>query len=196
MRKLIDAEALKAWIETTPKSMFLRDAIDHIDSLPDLGCARGQGESGTQWCAEVVEMQKELAHYKEMLSANTATGREFELRCRAEEANISQSKAKIAGILEIIALQAEHDAAVELCLLMSKISELEYSAGWMRGNEYFIWSAMQGNRGGYRLTEQEIAELRKLSDAAGGWWIWRGKVPELIPMAEWLEMYAKWEAGR
>ena len=86
-------------------------------------------------------------------------------------------------------------AAVELCLLMSQISEQEYCAGWINGNEYFIWSKMQG-KGGCDLTESEIAKLRTLADAAGGWWIWRGKAPELVPMAEWLEMYAAGEVRR
>lgn len=34
--------------------------IQNLRTMPDVGCARGQAHSGTQWCAEAVEMGKEL----------------------------------------------------------------------------------------------------------------------------------------
>ncbi len=84
MRKLIDAEELKRWIPTQYDryiyGQYLGDTIiDKIDALPDAGCARGQAHSGTQWCAEVVEMQREIERLKAQAPASVDTDRGREL---------------------------------------------------------------------------------------------------------------------
>lgn len=69
MRKLIDAEKLKAHILTLgcvnlSGHRMATLILNHIDALPDIGCARGQAQSGTQWCAEACAISEELARVK------------------------------------------------------------------------------------------------------------------------------------
>jgi len=60
---------------------------------------------------------------------------------------------------------------------MSYLSEDCYCAGWMEGTEAACWEAVVngGTRFGIGfITAEEAAELRRLSETAGGWWHWRG----------------------
>jgi hypothetical protein len=58
---------------------------------------------------------------------------------------------------------------------MSEISERCWCAGWMRNVELFLWAMLEGAPRDYGLgtvTEQELANLRHLSERAGGWCRW------------------------
>lgn len=98
--------------------------------------------------------------------------------------------------------------------LMSDISEECYCAGWMSGNEYTLWEMVANpdagrNYGQDSVTDEQIADLRAISNEIGGWIRWRDDEedanlppedwgPVFTPMAEWLPMYeqrmALWES--
>lgn len=63
MRKLIDADKLSDQIRIM-RTPFRDTMLAIVESMPDVGCARGQAHSGTQWCAEVVEMGREIERLK------------------------------------------------------------------------------------------------------------------------------------
>lgn len=114
--------------------------------------------------------------------------------------------AKIAG-LEAELLDRRKG---ELAYLMSEISEDHWAAGWMHYNEYALWAMVidpTKRRYGMRdVPENQVARLKVLSEQIGGWIAYRvdpfspgadiQKGEEFIPMAEWLEIFAKHEAGR
>lgn len=77
---------------------------------------------------------------------------------------------------------------------MSELSEDCYCAGWLLGTEAACWEAVVdgGTRWGIgMITADEAAELKLLSDAAGGWWHWPedGRKPEFVSIAEWQRIY-------
>ena len=125
-------------------------------------------------------------------------------RLRTDTAQIVDQKAKIAE------LEAEllDRRTVELGQLMSDISEDHWAAGWMHYNEYALWAmVIDPTKRRYAMRdvpENQIARLKKLSEQIGGWIAYRvdpfspgadiEKGEEFIPMAEWLEMFAKHEA--
>lgn len=84
-----------------------------------------------------------------------------------------------------------------LAARMSGISEDAYCAGWMQDLEHSLWRAVvEGPRryGRSDLTEQDVAELRRLSADCAGWIAWDPELGETwLPMAAWLERY---EPGR
>jgi hypothetical protein len=67
------------------------------------------------------------------------------------------------------------DLTVEAQVLadtMSAISEDAWCAGWMLDLEFDLWAAIQGDKKGYRramVDDVDIAKLRWLSNACGGW---------------------------
>jgi hypothetical protein len=61
--------------------------------------------------------------------------------------------------------------------LMSDISEECYYAGWMSGNEYTLWEMVSDPKASRRygqseVSEEQIAELRAISNEVGGWVRW------------------------
>jgi hypothetical protein len=55
---------------------------------------------------------------------------------------------------------------------MSQLSEQAYAAGWIEGLEYALWKAVVAGPykyGRQMLTGDHVRELRKLSEACGGW---------------------------
>lgn len=77
--------------------------------------------------------------------------------------------------------QALHEA-------MSNASEFAYFAGWMEGTEYRLWAFMMnaedsGEWGLATLPQTLKAELRTLSERAGGWIYFR--CGDNIPIEEW-----------
>jgi len=80
-----------------------------------------------------------------------------------------------------------------LAARMSDISEAAYCAGWMQDLEHSLWRAVaEGPRryGRMDLTEQDVAELRRLSAACAGWIAWDEELGELwLPLAAWLARY-------
>ena len=86
-------------------------------------------------------------------------------------------------------------AAQELRTAMSSISERYYCAGWLLCLEYTLWGMAQGTVsrewGLGTVGEAEIAEIKQLSEAAGGWWAWSDIVDAelFLPLAEWYNVY-------
>lgn len=55
---------------------------------------------------------------------------------------------------------------------MSELSEAAYCAGWMNGLEFELWQALIGGPRTYgrlEITDEQLARLRDLSEAAKGW---------------------------
>lgn len=83
--------------------------------------------------------------------------------------------------------------AMQLADLMSAISERCWFAGWLNGTEFTLWDAVIDGAGAWGqdfISVEDVAELKRLSDACGGWFVWDEELAEsFIPMAEWLAMY-------
>ena len=84
---------------------------------------------------------------------------------------------------------------------MSYLSEECYCAGWMDGTEAACWEAMRDGDTwwgmGY-IAPYQARELKRLSDAAGGWWHWPPGIcvglPQFVTIPEWEAIYArKWQ---
>ena len=91
------------------------------------------------------------------------------------------------------ALSKDPAAARELGEAMSEISEEYYCAGWLIGLEFSLWEMIAGGPRRFGMgdvTDAEIANLRRLADAAGGWCVWRDDHggESFAPLAEWAEM--------
>lgn len=76
---------------------------------------------------------------------------------------------------------------------MSEISEAAYCAGWMLDLEHALWRAViEGPRpyGRVAITERDVAELRRLSDACAGWIAWDEESEETwLSLAAWRVRY-------
>jgi hypothetical protein len=79
-----------------------------------------------------------------------------------------------------------------LAIRMSEISEECWCAGWLIGTEDRLWETVNGGRrdwGHGDISEQTVADLRELSDLAGGWIRYDDGLGEVfVPMAEWLKV--------
>ena len=145
----------------------------------------------------------------------TLPPREFISKAMADAKTTFDVFDAIAGRMEadaakIAELEAEllERRTIELGSLMSDISEDHWAAGWMHHNEYALWAMVidpAKRRYAMRdVPENQVARLKKLSEQIGGWIAYRvdpfspdadiEKGEEFIPMAEWLEMFAKHEA--
>jgi hypothetical protein len=87
-------------------------------------------------------------------------------------------------------------AARALADAMSGLSEAAWHAAWMEGTEYALWAAVVDGPytwGRLVITPLQIAGLRRLADAAGGWVVHDDEREEtFMPMAEWLARFAAW----
>ena len=76
---------------------------------------------------------------------------------------------------------------------MSAISERCWHAEWLDGTEFVLWKAVTGGPlrwGQGEVSAEDIALLRRLSEAAGGWIVWDDERGEtFLPMSEWLQLY-------
>lgn len=95
------------------------------------------------------------------------------------------------------------DLSVEAQVLadtMSSISEAAWCAGWMSDLEFDLWAAIHGENRGYRraiLDDSEVAKLKWLSQACGGWIIFHEKSGRaFVPLSEWTQMFAEHEAAK
>jgi hypothetical protein len=75
---------------------------------------------------------------------------------------------------------------------MSELSEAAYCAGWMGGLEFGLWKALVGGTRTYgrlEISDEQLARLRKYSEAAEGW-IAFDEVEEetLVPLDEWKHL--------
>jgi hypothetical protein len=90
--------------------------------------------------------------------------------------------------------------------LMSELSEDASCASWDAGIEDVLWMMLHGDRawkygrqyGRLTVSDTQIAELRRLHEAAGGWWRWKNgpdvETPgglEFLPTEEWIKVHAK-----
>lgn len=112
---------------------------------------------------------------------------------RRVEANRPEREAQARAIQDEYAKSLDVDIAHTLAARMSDISEDHYAAGWMHGLEYSLWKMVQGDSRNYgmgEVTEQEVAELRRLSDKCGGWIRWDDRLGAVfMPRAEWLVLF-------
>jgi hypothetical protein len=87
--------------------------------------------------------------------------------------------------------------ARELAEYMSGLSEEAYRAGWMAELEFELWDAVVNGPRSYgrlQITHHHIAQLQRLSRAAGGWIVFDADEEEsLSPMEEWEESFTKWK---
>jgi len=90
--------------------------------------------------------------------------------------------------------------ARQLDNLMSALSQKCWYASWLKGSEYPLWEFANDARAVHRwgagvVSQSEAARLKELSKMAGGWIIWeRGQdMPRLVPLKEWLGVYASWK---
>jgi hypothetical protein len=94
-----------------------------------------------------------------------------------------------------LGLAKDRNAALLLQSLMSDISEDYYCAGWLIGLEQILWGMVAGGCRDFGMgvvTEDEVAQLKQLSEQAGGWWHSVEDDGEtFITIGEWKEKYAK-----
>jgi hypothetical protein len=97
-------------------------------------------------------------------------------------------------------LRALEPEARELAEYMSELSERAYYAGWMGDLEFDLWDAVvNGPReyGRLSITDEHIAELRRLSKAARGWIVFDDVQAEVfLPMKKWKERFDSWKRGK
>jgi len=76
---------------------------------------------------------------------------------------------------------------------MSEISEAAYCAGWMDGLEYALWHLLTTGETRYgrsKVTSEELARLRSLSERCGGWIIYDEQKDEtFVPLDDWLRIF-------
>ena len=88
-----------------------------------------------------------------------------------------------------------------LIALMSDLSEEHWCAGWLSGNEHYLWECIQhpeSQYGMYPLDAETLADLQVYATLIGGWVRWEG-APHYeavyISMAEWEPRHAAWLAA-
>lgn len=83
-----------------------------------------------------------------------------------------------------------------LAQYMSDLSEQAYCAGWMGDLEYALWEVVLGERREYgRVTfsDEQAADLRRLSAACGGWIAFDDDCEETwLSLSEWHERFQAW----
>ncbi|MBI5071035.1 MAG: hypothetical protein HZB56_22690 [Deltaproteobacteria bacterium] len=93
-------------------------------------------------------------------------------------------------------LQQLNPDARTLADFMSELSEEAYSAGWMDGLEFDLWKALIGGPRTYgrlEITDEQLARLSELSEAAKGWIVFDDVEEEtLVPLDEWKQRFERW----
>lgn len=81
-----------------------------------------------------------------------------------------------------------------LAELMSQISEAGFSAGWMMGLEYDLWTALKGGSrkyGHYIITQDDINQLQSLANQCGCWIVFDDEHEETaVELKTCQEMYS------
>lgn len=85
--------------------------------------------------------------------------------------------------------------------VISALSERAYAAGWMMDCEFDVWASLtepERYAGRWHLEDHERWHLSMLSREANGWVQLNtedeaGGEYALVPMEEWLPMYADWK---
>ena len=82
-----------------------------------------------------------------------------------------------------------------LAELMSDISERAYCAGWMKGLEHALWSAVLGGGrqyGRHMISDSELSELQELSNICSGWIVFDEEHEEIfVSLADWGIKYSR-----
>lgn len=102
------------------------------------------------------------------------------------------------------AIQQQHQrwCLRQLTTLMSDLSEEHWCAGWLTGNEHYLWECIQhpeSQYGMYPLNAETMADLRMWSEQIGGWVCWEGEPrydTVFISLDEWEPRHAAWLAAR
>jgi hypothetical protein len=83
----------------------------------------------------------------------------------------------------------------DLANYMSFLSEMAWHSGWQEGLEFDLWSAVVNGRlqyGQLMLEPHHINELKRLSDACGGWIYFDEKLEEsFMSKKNWLAKLAE-----
>jgi len=90
---------------------------------------------------------------------------------------------------------AHPEQAIALFDLMSQLSEEQFCAGWILGNESILWECVKPidendelPQYGDEISIKSLVELWRLSQIAQCWWIWEwDSEPTCIPLSEWEE---------
>jgi hypothetical protein len=111
---------------------------------------------------------------------------------------------RVVALVKMVRERDEHirallvDRREKLRQLMSDLSNEHWSASWLDGCEFELWHFVVNGPGHWGLldiAQDQIEELRRLSDDVGGWFTWpdddnvHGAL--FVPMSEWLAMYQK-----
>lgn len=108
-------------------------------------------------------------------------------------------------VLRVFDSDMPNGAAALLLHAMRGISHDCYCAGWMHNLEYVMWHFVVVGKETARYGQSEavdIALLRDLASAAGGWIRYRTEGPAeewgpvFVPLPEWLERYAARRTAR
>lgn len=110
----------------------------------------------------------------------------------------SNSPKSIMAFLKKIAATVnteEKEPKEQLSSKIWEISEAGYCAGWVEDIEFHLWKiVLNGSEtefGVKTISEQEIANLRSLSEQSGGWWHWSDEENEsvFVSLDEWQVIY-------
>lgn len=79
---------------------------------------------------------------------------------------------------------------------MHRLSDKLFNAYWQDGLEFFLFRCVNGlevTRNYCSLGPHEIAELMRLSRAAGGWVVWNDEEnrAEFITQSDWIALYTE-----
>lgn len=100
--------------------------------------------------------------------------REARFAARAAEMQVAFDAALTSAL--------DRDVALHLLNVMRDISEDHWCASWMGGLEHELWRMLvNGSDGTYgmgELSTEEIDDLRRLHEKAGGWWYWHDEKAE------------------
>lgn len=155
-------------------------------------------------CCRCAFCQKQLSDDRGLLSSacdpcQAAHDAAEEARSEAgREAREAEYKRRREAVLASVALAKNEDAAWRIQSLIRQISEDYYAAGWCVGIEYQIWEILEGASrllGLGELTDDDVEQLRVLSERAGGWWTWKDGDGEIfVTRKNWTEhLYPAWQ---
>jgi hypothetical protein len=85
--------------------------------------------------------------------------------------------------------------ALALAEYMSSLSEKAWCAGWIVDLEFRLSAAIQGEKRAYgrvSFSAPEIAKLKSLSDACGGWIVFHETTEQtFVPLQDWSRVFSE-----
>ena len=147
-------------------------------------------------CCRCQECECELAPGTTFGRCPPCEAKEDERVAKVTAEHRAESDARDAhNTAAIAAAGGDPDAAERLRSLMSDLSEDCWCAEWLDGCETALWAFVTegpGEWGMGAVDQRDVDELRRLSDKAGGWWVWDNTMGGnvFVPRAEWLARYA------